>query len=136
MDNSRVARYSFCFMGAPAEDRPSAPRWARLELVTEGAVHFCADGSVLGSQGNLPVNLMQHWTELEPRHLLIGLESGFWFVFTPVTVKRPFSLDGMPLRVGERRRLEWVRHHLTFDDLRIGLRLHPTEGGWLSRLCR
>ncbi|HEY0789580.1 MAG TPA: hypothetical protein VGD78_00830 [Chthoniobacterales bacterium] len=121
-------------MGDPAEDLPSAPRWARLELVTEGAAHFCADGSVLGSQGNLPETLTQHWTDLEPRHLLLGRENGFWFAFTPVTVARPFSLDGAPLLPGDRRWLDRVRHHLALDDLRIGLRLHPAEGGWFARV--
>ena len=117
-----------------ANDLPPAPRGARLELVTEGLSHLCVDGTVIGSKGNLPASIARHWSELEARHLLLGMDGGAWFVFTPLTVVRPFSLDGEPLPRGRRRPLDRVRHHLAFDHVRIGLRLHPAETPFPARL--
>jgi hypothetical protein len=119
-----------------ADERPPAPRRARLEVVIEGKRHFCVDGTVIGSKGHLPPDHLRRWAELEPRHLLLGMDGDAWFVFTPLTVARPFSLDGEPLNRGERRFLDRVRHHLAFDDIRIGLRLHPAEAKFTGRLRR
>ncbi|MBV9491678.1 MAG: hypothetical protein JO069_18455 [Verrucomicrobia bacterium] len=119
-----------------ANDLPPAPRGARLELVTEGLSHFCIDGTVIGSKGNLPASIARRWSELESRHLLLGMEGDAWFAFTPLNVVRPFSLDGEPLPLGKRRPLDRVRHHLAFDHVRIGLRLHPAETRLPARLRR
>jgi len=115
---------------------PPAPGNARLELVIEGGSRFCEDGTVIGTKGNLPPDFLRPWPDLEPRHLLLGLEGARWFIFTPLTVMRPFSLDGEPLKRGERRALDRVRHHLALDHVRIGLRLHPAEGSLRGGLRR
>jgi hypothetical protein len=119
-----------------AKEPPQAPRRARLELVIEGSSHFCVDGTVIGSSGNLPSDLSPRWAALEPRHLLLGTDGDAWFVFTPLTVVRPFTLDGEHLTRGERRLLTRVRHHLALDDVRIGLRLHPGATGGLWEQLR
>ena len=111
--------------GSKGGFHPPAPKNARLELVVEGKTFVCRDGSIIGSASELASEVFKQIPGLEPRHALLGLEQGAWFILTPKNVGRPLRLDGATLPRGERRPLDKVRHHVEFDALRIGLRLLP-----------
>jgi hypothetical protein len=77
-------------------------------------------------------------TSLAPRHLLVGQLEGRWFVFTPQNVQHPFIVDGVVLRAGERRMLQYVEHQAEFNGHVFGFRLvseQPKEG-FFARLFR
>jgi hypothetical protein len=111
--------------GSKGEFRPPAPKSARLELVVEGKTFVCRDGTIIGSESDVAAEVFKLIPGLEPRHALLGLDQGVWFILTPRNVGRPLRLDGLTLPRGERRPLDKVRHHVEFDALRIGLRLLP-----------
>ena len=111
--------------GSKGDFRPPAPKNARLELVVEGKTFVCRDGSIIGSESNVALEVFKQIPGLEPRHALLGLDQGVWFILTPRNIGRPLRLDGVTLPRGERRPLDKVRHHIEFDALRIGLRLLP-----------
>jgi hypothetical protein len=75
-------------------------------------------------------------TNLAARHLLIGQLEGRWFVFTPQNVQHPFILDGVALRAGERKMLQYVEHQVEFSGYVFGFRLVALEGkeGFFSRI--
>jgi hypothetical protein len=105
--------------------RAEAPRNAVLELVFEGVTYPCKNGTIIGSSSSFAREAFSKVAGLEPRHLLLGIEDGYWFALTPVTVRRPFRLDGQPLVRGQRQILDRARYHVEFDDTRFGLRLSP-----------
>jgi hypothetical protein len=73
---------------------------------------------------------------LAPRHLLIGQLEERWFVFTPKNVQHPFVLDGVVLRAGERKILQYAEHQLEFNGRVFGFRLVPQQQkeGFFSRI--
>jgi hypothetical protein len=105
--------------------RAEAPRHAVLELVFEGISYPCKNGTIIGSSSSFAKEAFSKVAGLEPRHLLLGIEDGYWFALTPVSVQRPFRLDGQQLVRGQRRILDKARYHVEFDDTRFGLRLSP-----------
>jgi hypothetical protein len=111
--------------GSGVNNRPPAPKNAKLEIVVEGRSFSCRDGTIIGAESDFASEVLEHVHGLEARHALLGIEDGYWFILTPRTVKRPFRLDGITLPRGERRSLDRVRHHVEFDSLRLGLRLTP-----------
>jgi anti-anti-sigma factor len=104
---------------------------AMLEVRAEGASYPCKDGDVIGTEGRLAQAYFGQITNLAPRHLLIGQLDGHWFVFTPKNVQHPFILDGVVLRAGERKVLQYVEHQVEFSGHVFGFRLvaqQPKEG--------
>jgi anti-anti-sigma factor len=116
--------------------RPEAKYPALLEVRAEGTSYPCKDGDVIGTEGQLAKAYFSQISNLAPRHLLIGQSDGRWFVFTPKNVQHPFTLDGVPLRTGERKFLQFVEHQAEFSGHVFGLRLiqeQPKEG-FFSRM--
>jgi anti-anti-sigma factor len=109
---------------------------ARLEVRAEGISYPCKDGDVIGTDGQLAARYFSQISNLAPRHLLIGKSDERWFVFTPMNVQHPFILDGIPLRAGERKFLQYVEHQAEFSGHVFGLRLIPEQRkeGFLSRM--
>ncbi len=109
---------------------------ARLEVRAEGISYPCKDGDVIGTAGQLAAVYFGQISNLAPRHLLIGKSDERWFVFTPKNVQHPFILDGIPLRTGERKFLQYVEHQAEFSGHVFGLRLIQEERkeGLLSRV--
>jgi hypothetical protein len=105
--------------------RADAPRNAALELVLEGVSYPCKDGTIIGTSSSFANGAFAKVEGLEPRHLLLGVETGYWFALTPKSVLRPFRLDGKPLARGQRIILDKARYHVEFDNIRFGLRLSP-----------
>jgi anti-sigma B factor antagonist len=101
---------------------------ARLEVRAEGTSYPCKDGDVIGTEGKLALPFFSQVTNLAPRHLLIGQLDGRWFVFTPKNVQLPFTLDGVMLRAGERKMLQFVEHQVEFSGHVFGFRLVPEPG--------
>ena len=111
--------------GSKAGIRADAPRNASLELVFEGVSYPCKDGTIIGTSSSFAKAAFSKVDGLEPRHLLLGMEGGYWFALTPKSVQRPFRLEGKQLVRGERIILDKARYHVEFDDVRFGLRLSP-----------
>lgn len=109
---------------------------ALLEVRAEGTSYPCKDGDVIGTEGRLAQPYFSQITNLAPRHLLIGQLEGRWFVFTPKNVQHPFILDGVVLRAGERRILQYVDHQAEYSGHVFGFRLiaHEPKEGFLSRI--
>jgi anti-anti-sigma factor len=109
---------------------------ALMEVRAEGASYPCKDGDVIGTEGRLAQQYFNQITNLAPRHLLIGQLEGRWFVFTPKNVQHPFILDGVELRAGERKVLQYVEHQVEFSGHVFGFRLvtEPPKEGFFSRL--
>ncbi len=109
---------------------------ARLEVRAEGTSYPCKDGDVIGTEGKLAQPFFSQVTNLAPRHLLIGQLDGRWFVFTPKNVQLPFTLDGVTLRGGERKMLQYVEHQVEFSGHVFGFRLVPEQGkeGFFSKV--
>ena len=116
---------SFSKDGSKPGSRADAPRNASLELVFEGVSYPCKDGTIIGTSSSFAKPAFSRVDGLEPRHLLLGLEDGYWFALTPKTVQRPFRLEGKALVGGERIILDKARYHVEFDNVRFGLRLSP-----------
>jgi anti-anti-sigma factor len=127
-------------VGRPAGQaaRPEAKFPSELEVRAEGASYPCKDGDVIGTEGQLAKAYFSQITNLAPRHLLIGQLEGRWFVFTPKNVQHPFTMDGVVLRAGERKLLQYVEHQVEFSGHVFGFRLVPQrqKEGFLSRLFR
>jgi anti-anti-sigma factor len=133
---------------SPASVQPPAPRPAalanrreakypaQLEVRAEGTSYPCKDGDVIGTEGRLAKEYFGQITNLAARHLLIGQLEGRWFVFTPKNVQHPFVLDGVALRAGERKMLQYVEHQVEFSGHVFGFRLVASEGkeGFFSRI--
>jgi anti-anti-sigma factor len=109
---------------------------ARLEVRAEGTSYPCKDGDVIGTEGKLAQPFFSQVHNLAPRHLLIGLLDGRWFIFTPKNVQHPFTLDGVVLRPGERKMLQYVEHQIEFGGHVFGFRLVPEQPkeGLFSRI--
>ena len=109
---------------------------ARLEVRAEGTSYPCKDGDVIGTEGKVAQPFFTQVTNLAPRHLLIGQLDGRWFVFTPKNVQLPFTLDGVVLRPGERKMLQYVEHQVEFSGHVFGFRLLPEQGneGFFGRI--
>jgi anti-sigma B factor antagonist len=108
---------------------------AQLEVRAEGASYPCEDGDVIGTDGRLAKAYFSQIANLAPRHLLIGKIENRWFVFTPKNVQHPFTIDGVVLRAGERKFLQYVEHQVEFSGHVFGFRLVPQQKkqGFLSR---
>ncbi len=109
---------------------------ALLEVRAEGISYPCKDGDVIGTEGRLALPYFSQISQLAPRHLLIGLLEERWFIFTPKNVQHPFVLDGVALRAGERKMLQYVEHQVEFSGHVFGFRLvakQPKEG-FFSRI--
>jgi anti-anti-sigma factor len=133
---------------SPAPVQPPAPRPAgmanrreakypaQLEVRAEGASYPCKDGDVIGTEGRLAKAYFSQITNLAARHLLIGQLEGRWFVFTPKNVQHPFILDGVALRAGERKILQYVEHQVEFSGYVFGFRLVAAEAkeGFFARI--
>jgi anti-anti-sigma factor len=121
---------------AGAVTRHEAKYPALLEIRAEGASYPCKDGDVIGTEGRLAQAYFSQITNLAPRHLLIGQLEGRWFVFTPKNVQHPFILDGVVLRSGERKILQYVEHQVEFSGHVFGFRLVAQERkeGFFSRI--
>jgi anti-sigma B factor antagonist len=119
-------------------NRREAKYPAQLEVRAEGASYPCKDGDVIGTEGRLAKAYFSQITNLSARHLLIGQLEGRWFVFTPQNVQHPFILDGVALRAGERKMLQYVEHQVEFSGYVFGFRLVEPEGkeGFFSRIFR
>jgi anti-sigma B factor antagonist len=117
-------------------NRREAKYPAQLEVRAEGASYPCKDGDVIGTEGRLAKAYFSQITNLAARHLLIGQLEGRWFVFTPKNVQHPFILDGVALRAGERKILQYVEHQVEFSGHVFGFRLVASEGkeGFFSRI--
>jgi anti-anti-sigma factor len=117
-------------------NRREAKYPAQLEVRAEGASYPCKDGDVIGTEGRLAKAYFSQITNLAARHLLIGQLEGRWFVFTPKNVQHPFILDGVALRAGERKMLQYVEHQVEFSGYVFGFRLVTPEGkeGFFSRI--
>lgn len=109
------------------DTRANAPRNAVLDLVFEGVSYPCKDGTIIGTSSGFAKAAFSKVEGLEPRHLLLGVENGYWFVLTPKSVQRPFRLEGKQLVRGRRVILDKARYHVEFDDVRFGLRLSPRQ---------
>jgi anti-sigma B factor antagonist len=109
---------------------------ALLEVRAEGTSYPCKDGDVIGTEGRLAQPYFGQIAHLAPRHLLIGLLEGRWFVFTPKNVQHPFVLDGVALRAGERKMLQYVEHQVEFSGHVFGFRLvsEPPKEGLFARM--
>jgi anti-anti-sigma factor len=109
---------------------------ALLEVRAEGTSYPCKDGDVIGTEGRLAQPYFSQIAHLAPRHLLIGLLEGRWFVFTPKNVQHPFILDGVALRAGERKMLQYVEHQVEFSGHVFGFRLvaQPSKEGFFARM--
>ncbi|HYY29141.1 MAG TPA: hypothetical protein VE860_14405, partial [Chthoniobacterales bacterium] len=109
---------------------------ARLEVRAEGTSYPCKDGDVIGTEGKLAQPFFSQVLNLAPRHLLIGQLDGRWFIFTPKNVQHPFTLDGVVLRPGERKMLQYVEHQIEFSGHVFGFRLVPEQPkeGLFSRI--
>jgi anti-anti-sigma factor len=109
---------------------------ALLEVRAEGTSYPCKDGDVIGTEGRLAQPYFSQIAHLAPRHLLIGLLEGRWFVFTPQNVQHPFILDGVALRPGERKMLQYVEHQVEFSGHVFGFRLvaEPPKEGFFARM--
>jgi anti-sigma B factor antagonist len=109
---------------------------ALLEVRAEGTSYPCKDGDVIGTEGRLAQPYFSQIAHLAPRHLLIGLLEGRWFVFTPKNVQHPFVLDGVALRPGERKMLQYVEHQVEFSGHVFGFRLvtEPPKEGFFARM--
>jgi anti-anti-sigma factor len=109
---------------------------ASLEVRAEGASFPCKDGDVIGTEGRLAQQFFSQIANLAPRHLLIGQLEERWFVFTPKNVQHPFVLDGVVLRAGERKILQYAEHQLEFNGRVFGFRLVPQQQkeGFFSRI--
>jgi anti-anti-sigma factor len=109
---------------------------ARLEVRAEGTSYPCKDGDVIGTEGKLAQPFFSQVHNLAPRHLLIGQLDGRWFIFTPKNVQHPFTLDGVVLRPGERKMLQYVEHQIEFSGHVFGFRLLPEQPkeGLFSRI--
>jgi anti-sigma B factor antagonist len=109
---------------------------ALLEVRAEGTSYPCKDGDVIGTEGRLAQPYFSQIAHLAPRHLLIGLLEGRWFVFTPQNVQHPFILDGVALRAGERKMLQYVEHQVEFSGHVFGFRLvsEPPKEGFFARM--
>jgi anti-sigma B factor antagonist len=117
--------------GTGSVTRREAKFPAMLEVRAEGASYPCKDGDVIGTEGQLAQAYFGQITNLARRHLLIGQLDGHWFVFTPKNVQHPFILDGVVLRAGERKVLQYVEHQVEFSGYVFGFRLvaqQPKEG--------
>jgi hypothetical protein len=109
------------------DTRANAPRNAVLDLVFEGVSYPCKDGTIIGTSSGFAKAAFSKVEGLESRHLLLGVENGYWFVLTPKSVQRPFRLEGKQLVRGQRVILDKARYHVEFDDVRFGLRLSPRQ---------
>jgi hypothetical protein len=109
--------------GSKADTRADAPRNASLEVVFEGVSYPCKDGTIIGTSSSFAKTAFSKVEGLEPRHLLLGMENGYWFALTPKSVRRPFRLEGKQMVRGARIMLDKARYHVEFDDVRFGLRL-------------
>jgi anti-sigma B factor antagonist len=109
---------------------------ALLEVRAEGTSYPCKDGDVIGTEGRLAQPYFSQIAHLAPRHLQIGLLDGRWFVFTPRNVQHPFVLDGVALRPGERKILQFIEHQVEFSGHVFGFRLVtiPKKEGFLARI--
>jgi hypothetical protein len=96
-----------------------------LDLVFEGVSYPCKDGTIIGTSSSFAKAAFAKAEGIEPRHLLLGVENGYWFALTPKSVRRPFRLEGKQLVRGQRVILDKARYHVEFDDVRFGLRLSP-----------
>ena len=121
---------------AAPQPRCEAKFPARLEVRAEGISYPCKDGDVIGTAGQLAAAYFGQITNLAPRHLLIGKSDERWFLFTPKNVQHPFILDGIPLRTGERKFLQYDEHQAEFSGHVFGLRLIEEERkeGLFSRM--
>ncbi len=127
----------------PAAARPVGPVTRReakypalLEVRAEGASYPCKDGDVIGTEGRLAQAYFGQIANLAPRHLLIGQLEGRWFIFTPKNVQHPFILDGVALRAGERKTLQYIEHQVEFNGHVFGFRLvaEQEKEGFFSRI--
>jgi anti-anti-sigma factor len=127
----------------PSAIRPAGPITRReakypalLEVRAEGASYRCKDGDVIGTEGRLAQAYFRQFTNLAPRHLLIGQLEGRWFIFTPKNVQHPFILDGVALRAGERKSLQYIEHQVEFNGHVFGFRLvaEQEQEGFFSRI--
>jgi anti-anti-sigma factor len=109
---------------------------ALLEVRAEGTSYPCKDGDVIGTEGRLAQPYFSQIAHLAPRHLQIGLLDGRWFVFTPKNVQHPFVLDGIALRPGERKILQFIEHQVEFSGHVFGFRLvtEPQKEGFFARI--
>jgi anti-sigma B factor antagonist len=109
---------------------------ALLEVRAEGTSYPCKDGDVIGTEGRLAQPYFSQIAHLAPRHLQIGLLDGRWFVFTPKNVQHPFVLDGVALRPGERKILQFIEHQVEFSGHVFGFRLvaEPQKEGFFARI--
>jgi anti-anti-sigma factor len=109
---------------------------ALLEVRAEGTSYPCKDGDVIGTEGRLAQPYFRQIAHLAPRHLQIGLLDGRWFVFTPKNVQHPFVLDGVALRPGERKILQFIEHQVEFSGHVFGFRLvaEPQKEGFFARI--
>jgi anti-anti-sigma factor len=109
---------------------------ALLEVRAEGTSYPCKDGDVIGTEGRLAQPYFSQIAHLAPRHLQIGLLDGRWFVFTPKNVQHPFVLDGIALRPGERKILQFIEHQVEFSGHVFGFRLvtEPPKEGFFARI--
>jgi anti-anti-sigma factor len=119
--------------GGPRRE-PKYP--ASLEVRAEGTSYPCKDGDVIGTIGGVAQPYFSQITNLAPRHLLIGQLDGRWFVFTPKNVQHPFIMDGVVLRAGERKMLQYVEHQVEFSGYVFGFRLvdQPPKESFFGRL--
>jgi anti-sigma B factor antagonist len=119
--------------GGPRRE-PKYP--ASLEVRAEGTSYPCKDGDVIGTIGGVAQPYFSQITNLAPRHLLIGQLEGRWFVFTPKNVQHPFIMDGVVLRAGERKMLQYVEHQVEFSGYVFGFRLvdQPAKESFFGRL--
>jgi anti-anti-sigma factor len=119
--------------GGPRRE-PKYP--ASLEVRAEGTSYPCKDGDVIGTIGGVARPYFSQITNLAPRHLLIGQLEGRWFVFTPKNVQHPFIMDGVVLRAGERKMLQYVEHQVEFSGYVFGFRLvdQPLKESFFGRL--
>jgi anti-sigma B factor antagonist len=139
---SRAVPISTTMVRPPAARRPDpitrreAKSPALLEVRAEGASYPCKDGDVIGTDGRLAQTYFSQISNLAPRHLLIGKLEGHWFVFTPKNVQHPFVLDGVVLRAGERKILQYEEHQVEFSGYVFGFRLvaQPQKKGFFSRI--
>jgi anti-anti-sigma factor len=111
---------------------------ALLEVRAEGTSYPCKDGDVIGTEGRLAQPYFSQIAHLAPRHLQIGLLDGRWFVFTPRNVQHPFVLDGVALRPGERKILQYIEHQVEFSGHVFGFRLvaEPPKESFFARVFR
>src|SRR5258708_14221754 len=106
-----------------ADTRADAPRNDTLELVFEGVSYPCKDGTIIGTSSSFAKSAFSKVQGLEPRHLLLGMENGYWFALTPKSVQRPFRLEGEQLVRGPRITLPNARYPGEFHQSPFGPRL-------------